>query len=80
MDVNANGAGGQSMTVTSVTIDGVQGEDLGAEGKRGSLMEADFVTIAAGNAGLTASETVTQYGTNGKRHLHRDHRRQCRSK
>ena len=42
VDVNLNGAGGQSMTVTSVSIDGVAGEGLGGDGKRGNPMEADL--------------------------------------
>ena len=64
VDVNLNGAGGQSMTVATVMLDGVTGEGLGGDGKRGNPMEADFVTIAADNADLDASATVTQYGTN----------------
>ena len=63
VDVNLNGAGGQSMTVTSVMLDGVKGEDLGGDGKRGNPMEEVGVTIAAGNDGLTPSATVTQYVT-----------------
>ncbi len=39
VDVASNGANGQSMTVTSVSIDGVAGEDLGADGRRGNPME-----------------------------------------
>ncbi len=40
VDVASNGANGQSMTVTSVSIDGVAGEDLGADKVRGNTMEA----------------------------------------
>ena len=61
VDVNANGAGGQSATVTSVMIDDVAGEGLGGDGKRGISMEADDVTVSATNADLTPSATVTQY-------------------
>ncbi len=64
VDVNANGAGGQSMTVTSVALDGVKGEGLGEDGKRGNLMEEVGVAVSAGNSSLLPSATVTQYGTN----------------
>ena len=64
VDVNASGAGGQSMTVTSVSIDGVAGEGLGGDGKRGNPMEGVDVTVATGNDALSPSTTVTQYGTN----------------
>ena len=40
VDVASNGANGQSMTVTSVSIDGVAGEGLGADKVRGDTMEA----------------------------------------
>ena len=63
VDVNASGGGGQSMTVTSVYLDGVKGEGLGGDGKRGNPMEEVGVAIAAGNDGLTPSATVTQYVT-----------------
>ena len=63
VDVNATGAGGQSMTVTSVYLDGVKGEGLGGDGARGNPMEGVNVTVAADNASLTPSATVTQYGT-----------------
>ena len=64
VDVNLNGAGGQSMTVASVSIDGVQTEGLGGDGKRGTPMEAVGVTVSATNGTDTASATQTQYGTN----------------
>ena len=64
VDVNANGAGGQSATVTRVVIDGVAGEALGGDGKRGNPMEEVVAPVDTGNAALTPSVTVTQYGTN----------------
>ncbi len=39
VDVASNGANGQSMTVTSVSVDGVAGEGLGADKVRGDTME-----------------------------------------
>ena len=56
VDVNLNGAGGQSMTVTSVSIDGVQTEGLGGDGKRGTPMEAVGVTVRENNDSTTASD------------------------
>ena len=64
VDVNLNGAGGQSATVTNVYLDGVKGEGLGGDGERGNPMEGVDVTVATGNDALTPSATVTQYGTN----------------
>ena len=61
VDVNANGAGGQSMTVTSVALDGVKGEGLGGDGARGNPMEADYVSIPDGNGAATASAELTVY-------------------
>ena len=62
VDVNLNGAGGQSMTVTTVMLDGVTGEGLGGDGKRGNPMEANFVTIPDGNATNTSpSDTSPAY-------------------
>ena len=69
VDVNGNGAmssaASQSDKVTTVVIDGVAGEGLGGDGKRGISMEADDVTVSATNASaVTPSESVDQYGTN----------------
>ena len=68
VDVNANGAGGQSSTVTSVMIDGVAGEGLGGDGKRGNPMEGVSVSILARNGvgtpgGTAISATNPQYVT-----------------
>ena len=62
VDVNKTGAGGQSDTVTSVMIDGVQ-RGLGNDNARGTAQEPVGVTIAAGNDALSPSATVTQYVT-----------------
>ena len=61
VNVNASGAGGQSMTVTSVVLNGVTGEGLGGDGARGNPMEEVGVTIPDGNVSATASATVTVY-------------------
>ena len=54
-----NGAGGQSMTVTNVYIDGVQ-RNLGADGARGDNVDVKPVTIMSGNgAGTTSTVYVT---------------------
>ena len=64
VDINANGAGGQSMTVTSVVIDGAEVEGLGNDKVRGTTgtLPVD-VTIRAGNANDEPSAEVTVYGT-----------------
>ena len=58
-----NGAGGQSMSVTGVYLDGVQ-RALGTDEKRGTGQEPVPVTVSATNGTDTASATQTQYGTN----------------
>ena len=58
-----NGAGGQSMTVTNVYIDGAA-RKLGTDEKRGTGQEPVPVTVSATNGTDTASATQTQYGTN----------------
>ena len=62
VDVNKTGAGGQSDTVTSVMIDGVQ-RNLGNDDARGTAQEPVEVTVSATNATDAASATNTQYGT-----------------
>ena len=61
VDVNLNGAGGQSMTVTSVSIDGVAGEGLGGDGKRGNPMEAIGVTVRSDNTSAAATADAPEY-------------------
>ena len=63
VDVTKTGGGGQSETVTSVSIDSVQ-RGLGSDGERGTTgMLPVEATIAAGNLGLSPTATVTQYVT-----------------
>ena len=79
VDVASNGANGQSMTVTSVSIDGVAGEDLGADKVRGNTMEAvrnpiydadgsgqatSMYLTPAGQAALDANAALTNPSTN----------------
>ena len=63
VDVNASGAGGQSMTVTSVSLDGVQ-RGLGSDDERGTTGTLPVeATIAENNSTLTPGADVTQYVT-----------------
>ena len=62
VDVNLTGAGGQSMTVTSVSIDGVQ-RNLGTDMARGTGKESVEASIDADNENLEPGADVTQHGT-----------------